>query len=309
MFTLVLLGHLQTITGAILRQVPKLGGKYFFLLTPDGDWIDGVYLLPTAPSKGWVILTHGLEGFSEANYLLGMAHYLRSAGYGIVAWNMRGCGSRPNETKYFYHSGFTNDLFTVVDWLHHVQGAQKISLVGFSLGGNLTLKATTEATLLSYPISAVVSVSAPLSLEASVIQLLEWDKSIYQTMFLKSLRKKVVEKYKLMPDEEVLNPEKFQRIKSLLDFDELYTAPIHGYESAKAYYADNQVFDKLNKLLVPSLVIAAKNDPLLTTHSFPEPEGLLHTYYPNRGGHCGFGSPFKNPNDAERVTLEFLNSI
>lgn len=154
-------------------------------------------------------------------------------GYDVLAWNYRGCSEEMNRQPRFYHSGATDDLDLVVQHAP-TKGYSEINLVGFSLGGNLTLKYTGEqGSALASQVNRVVAFSVPLHLHSSSIKITSSAYGIYARRFLKSLKQKVALKASQMPG---IDTQKLSRINNLFDFDDSYTAPLHGFAGARDYY-------------------------------------------------------------------------
>ncbi|MDW3195535.1 MAG: alpha/beta fold hydrolase [Cytophagales bacterium] len=279
-------GHLCTMFPAIFRK-PKLIKDYRRerIETSDNDFLDLDWM--DHKKERAVILSHGLEGHTDRQYMIGMANHFYEAGYDVLAWSYRGCSGEMNRKLQMYHSGATYDLEEVVKHVE-AQGIKEIYLVGFSLGGNLTLKYLGEYHRAS--IKAAVTFSVPLDLYTGSLKIRKRQNWIYSKRFLKSLKKKVIMKTEQFPDQISLEP--FKKIKNLMDFDDAYTAPIHGFENAVDYYEKSSSRNFLQHIQVNTLVINALNDPFLSDecldHSLFEPLNLVHFETPTHGGHVGF---------------------
>jgi uncharacterized protein len=278
--------HIETIYPSLVRKVEGVTYDRERLTLPDGDFLDLDWLRKS--SKKLVILSHGLEGNSERSYIKGMAKAFFSYGYDILAWNYRGCSGEMNRTLRFYHSGATDDLDQVVKHALSLN-YDDISLIGFSLGGNLTLKYLGEqSNNLTQFIRKAAVFSVPLNLHTSCIKISEPSNWIYNKRFLNSLKEKVITKSKLM---EGLETGKLQSIKSLLEFDNTYTAPIHGFENAVDYYQRCSSIRFIERIQRPTLVVNAANDPFLSEDCYPhqwQDHPNVKFEYPTRGGHVGF---------------------
>ena len=234
------------------------------------------------------ILTHGLEGSSDAGYVRGIAETLSAAGWDILAWNFRGCGREPNRLVRFYHSGETGDLGSVVR--HAAASYDRIALIGFSLGGNVTLKYLGEAPPPT-AVQAAVAISAPVDLTSSA-QALDGRRSnrIYVRRFLQTLIAKVEAKALRFPKE--LDAAGARAIRTLEEFDNRFTAPLHGFRDAADYWARASARPFLPGITVPALLLNACDDPFLTPESLPFAEAGAHPFLfleaPDRGGHVGF---------------------
>ena len=277
------------------------------ITTPDNDFLDLDYL--RQGSKKVVIISHGLEGSSDRAYMQGMARALFSEGFDVICWNFRGCGGEMNKTLRFYHSGATDDLDHVVK--HALsEKYNEIYLVGFSLGGNLTLKYLGEARPLE-EIKAAVAFSVPVDLHASCLKISKPSNWIYSNRFLKSLKNKIVQKSKIMTG---LNLKGIDKIKTLIEFDDHYTAPLHGFQNAVDYYTKCSSIHFLKNIKVPTLLVNAQNDPFLSESCFPENEVRGHAFVkferPAFGGHVGFSQFNENGLYWSEVrALSFLKSF
>lgn len=300
-------GHLCTMFPALFRK-PKLIKDYRRerIDTNDNDFLDLDWM--DHKKEKAVIISHGLEGNTDRQYVIGMANQFYQAGYDVVAWGYRGCSGDINRKLQMYHSGATHDLDEVVKQVEN-QGFKEIYLVGFSLGGNLTLKYLGEYDRAS--IKAAVAFSVPLDLHTGSLKIKNRQNWIYSRRFLRSLKKKVTMKQKQFPDQISLEP--FKKIKSLMDFDDAYTAPIHGFDHAMDYYQKNSSRNFLKKINVSTLVVNALNDPFLSDecldHSLFEPLEQVYFETPTHGGHVGFVTRNKQGNYwSEQRALTFCEN-
>jgi predicted alpha/beta-fold hydrolase len=219
-----------------------------------------------------------------------MAKEALSKGFDVLAWNYRGCGEELNRKAIFYHSGATYDLDTIIQ--HASLQYEEIFLIGFSLGGNLTLKYLGEKRERTPKIKKGVAISVPLDLGSSCDQISKTAFGLYTKRFLKTLRQKVEKKAKLFPSEFDLT--KFSTIQTLRDFDDTFTGPLHGFSDAEEYYQTNSSLQFLSDISIPTLILNAKNDPFLSPTCYPIElaNKLDHVYFefPRHGGHVGFMS-------------------
>jgi predicted alpha/beta-fold hydrolase len=278
--------HIETIYPSLVRKVEGIDYARERLITPDDDFLDLDWL--KNGSKNLVIISHGLEGNSERAYVKGMAKVFYSHGYDVLAWNYRGCSGEMNRTLRFYHSGATDDLNLIVNHAIHLE-YETISLVGFSLGGNLTLKYLGEHGATLHPVvKQAVVFSVPLNLYSSCLKISEPANWIYSQRFLKSLKEKVIAKSKLI---EGIDTKPLATVKNMLDFDNQYTAPIHGFKDAIHYYDQCSSIRFLEFISRPTLIVNAANDPFLSEDCYPmhlQRHPYLKFQYPARGGHVGF---------------------
>jgi predicted alpha/beta-fold hydrolase len=275
--------------------------------TPDNDFLD-LDLIPNGYNK-CVILSHGLEGNSHRSYITNLAYQLMTSGYDVCAWNFRGCSGEMNKQLRMYHSGSTEDLETVVNYIKPKY--DEIYMVGFSMGGNLTLKYLGErGTELDNKIKGAVTFSVPTDLAGSSEKLEKWYNRIYMNRFLGTLKSKLVIKQALFPN--VISLSNFESIKTFREFDERYTAPMHGFKNADDYYIKCSSKQFIPKITIPTLIVNAKDDPFLTKSCYPIDEcknhELVYLEMPKGGGHVGFmiaGGVYWS----EKRALEFLRSI
>jgi hypothetical protein len=296
--------HLETVYPSLFRSVELEDYLPERISTNDNDFLD-LYWLKQG-SKRIVIISHGLEGNAHRAYIKGMAKAFYENGFDVLAWNYRGCGEEMNKAIRFYHSGATEDLDQVV---HHAitRGYDEVFLIGFSLGGNLTLKYVGERKV-SAALKGVVAISVPLDLYGSSRQISAPSNWIYARRFLKSLKNKIRTKAKLMTGLDVTLLEK---INSLEQFDDYYTGPLHGYKSASDYYQQCSAIRFLNTIDVPTLIINAKNDPFLSKECFPQniENAFVQWEVPMRGGHVGFSRFSKNGLYwSEQKALDFIGA-
>ncbi len=304
---LLFTNHLETIYPALLRKVKDVRYERERIITPDHDFLDLDWL--TQDSKKLVIISHGLEGSSDRAYIKGMAKLFFCNGFDTLAWNYRGCSGEMNKNLRFYHSGATDDLESV---FRHAEslGYSEINLVGFSLGGNLTLKyAGEQGNAISSKINKVVTFSVPLNLRSSCEKISSPSNWVYSQRFLKSLKKKVADKSKLITG---LDVRKLDEVKTLLQFDDTYTAPLHGFKDAIDYYTQCSSIRFVSSIQRPTLIVNALNDPFLSEDCYPT-EFDNHPYltfeYPKRGGHVGFALFNKNGLYwSELRALDFIQS-
>ncbi len=298
--------HLQTVWAVWARRGSELSYERERFELPDGDFLDLDW--SRAGHDRLAILSHGLESDSGAGYVRGMAAALNAAGWDALAWSFRGCGPESNRLLRFYHSGETGDLGRVVG--HAATAYRQIALVGFSLGGNLTLKYLGENP--SHPaVVAGVAVSAPVDLASSARRLdQQRSNRIYLRRFLKTLIAKVEAKALRFPGE--IDTAGIRRIRSFQEFDDRYTARLHGFRDAADYWARASARPFLPRIEVPTLLLNARDDPFLGSECFPSAEAEASRCFfleaPAHGGHVGFVDTLRRrvPNWLERRTVEFL---
>lgn len=281
--------HVETIYPALVRRVGLQQPERERIFTPDDDFLDLDRY--KQGSSQCVLISHGLEGNSTRAYVRGMARVFYNAGYDAVAWNYRGCSEEMNRQARFYHSGATDDLKTVI--LHLAKEYKQLFLIGFSLGGNLTLKYLGEPEVpASVKRAAVFSV--PMDLYTSCQTISKPSNWIYTKRFLNSLKQKVRVKAALRKD---TNTTGLETVKTLLEFDNQFTAPLHGFTDAIDYYTKSSSLPYIPAVRVPTLVVNAANDPFLSPECYPRQyadHSFVKFEYPTHGGHVGFSLFNKN---------------
>ena len=301
-------GHLQTIYPSLFRSV-KVKYERERIKTPDDDFLD-LDWSRVLNSKKLVILSHGLEGDSNRQYIIGMVNNLNKNGYNALAWNYRGCSGEMNKNYRFYHSGSSDDLKFVIDYILSNYNYDEVYLIGFSLGGNITLKYIGETrNNLDKRIKKGMAISVPCDLSGSAKKMALLSNKIYMQRFINQLKKKLIDKKKQFPDK--ISIDNYYLIKSFHQFDDQYTAPIHGFKDAEEYYLLNSSIYFLDTISIPTLILNAKNDPFLSSGCFPYEQAkkskFLFLETPEQGGHCGF--PYKKDlSYSEKRALEWIGN-
>ncbi|MBC7449673.1 MAG: alpha/beta fold hydrolase [Hymenobacteraceae bacterium] len=312
-------GHLQTIVPALLRTVSGVAYVRERLELPDGDFLDLDWHRPHPVRPTTVaIVSHGLEGDSHRPYVRGMAQALGAAGADVLAWNYRSCGTGgPNRLLRAYHLADTADLHTVLTHALATGPYQTAWLVGFSAGGNITLKYLGEdAAQVPRAVVGAAAFSAPVDLGAGARHISRWQNRVYLRRFLTSLRGKLALKAGQHPG--ALDLTGYATLRSFEAFDERYTAPLHGFASAAAYYAHASSRQYLAGIRIPTLLVQALNDPFLPWPAcYPvaeaEASAFLHLEIPRGGGHCGFAETLPGRTGiaryySDRRAVEFLRA-
>lgn len=302
-------GHLQSIVPSLFRKVDSGIVERVRLDTPDNDFID--LDISRAGHRRILIVTHGLEGNSRRPYCVGMMKAGLSHGWDALAWNFRSCSGEPNRHLASYHSGQTRDLEQVINWAL-AQGYEQVALVGFSIGGNKTLLYLgREAISRPDALAGAVAFSVPVDLRSSAYHLAKRRNRIYMQNFLSSFRQKLQQKNELFPGQ--IDMERIKTVKTFLEYDEYYTAPMNGFDSAEHYWRESSSRAVLEHIDVPTLLVNAKDDPFLTPECFPEQAAadnpFLRLEMPRYGGHVGFMSINKEQRYwSESRAIAFLNS-
>ena len=279
--------------------------------TPDGDFLYLDYAPEPAPGAPIVVLLHGLEGSTRRGYMSEMFRQLFVRGLWGVGMNFRGCGGGPNRVARFYHSGETGDLAHVVEDLRGRHPRRPVGAVGFSLGGNVLLKHLGERGR-DTSIAAAVAVSVPLDLAGSAARLSAGlTGRTYGAHFLRALRGKVRAKRRLL--EGVVDVERTLAARTLRDYDDALTAPLHGFAGAEDYYDRADMRRHLAGIRAPTLIVQSRDDPFLPRGVIPEAAVAANPHtteaLTDRGGHLGFvegAFPWRLRFWAERVAARFL---
>ncbi len=303
-------GHCATLYAGVIRKVAGLMQQRERISLTDGDFLDLDWSFSAKPTHKVALLLHGLEGSAQRPYITGSAKQFNFAGYDACAVNFRGCSGESNLLFRSYHSGATEDLEAVVHFVLETKCYSKIVINGFSLGGNMALKYLGEGRKLPKEIKAVVAISVPCSLHSSLLQLLQPKNRLYAKRFKKHLVEKLVQKQLLFPDR--ISMEAIKKIKTLKDFDDVYTSTAHGFEDAMDYYTKSSCLPLLPNIRVPVLIVNSKNDSFLGTECYPieEAEKNNHLYLemPLYGGHVGFFGP-QNITYTEKRAIKFLEEV
>lgn len=303
-------GHLQSILSRRLKQSPMVSYRRERISTQDDDFLDLDWASVESPNIA--IISHGLEGSSKSRYMTRTAHAFNEAGWDALCWNLRGCSGETNRKPYLYHSGQTEDLERVFSHVLFTRRYQKIALVGFSLGGNLTLKFLGEKGAALNPlVCAAVTVSVPCDLESSAIELSKLKNRIYMRHFLKSIAHKLKMKANLFPLEIDTAP--LKNIKNFEEYDSYYTAPLHGFASAQDYWLKCSSIHYIPHIQVPTLIINALDDPFLGQRCYPTEEASSNPSItlecPPHGGHNGFAAFGKKKHWLELRITNFIQEI
>jgi len=320
--------HVQTLYGALLARHHAINFVRERVDTPDGDFIDfdwagpGLFPnksadnksfhadaelrhtaarrwtqpqdwqnLPKNPETPAIILFHGLEGSSASHYAQAIAQYFRARGWVIVVAHFRGCSGFANRLARAYHSGDTEDLafmlHTVVARLPQAQW----HAIGISLGGNTLLRYLGTTHVQDIALTAAAAISTPLDLVACGNHLSDsfLGKQLYGRYFLRSMRRKVLDKTMRFPG--LMDVLRFAHIKTLREFDDQYTAPMHGFRNALDYWTRACCLPVLPDIQTPALILNALNDPFVPKASLPTPQDVSRSivlHQPEQGGHVGF---------------------
>ena len=288
-------GNLQTIWPALWSrrhggQAPRYRRERWD--TPDGDFIDidfaeGPHQIPDAPL---LVLFHGLEGSSGSHYAQAFAHEAQRAGLAYAVPHFRGCSGELNRGPRAYHSGDFEEIGWILARLRQ-RAAQPVLAVGVSLGGNALLRWAEEAGETAGRVArAVAAVSSPIDLAAGGHAIGRgFNRLVYTRMFLKTMKPKALAKLAQHPG--LFSAERLQRARTLYEFDNVFTAPLHGFRDTEDYWARGSAKPHMHRIRIPALVLNARNDPFVPGDSLPgvqEVGAFVTLWQPAHGGHVGF---------------------
>ncbi len=283
--------HLQTIAAARLVPQPRVGYRRERWETPDADFIDVDFALPepTDDRAPVLVLFHGLEGDSQSHYARSIMRAAADHGWRGLVPHFRGCSGEPNRLPRAYHSGDSDEG----DWILRRVGARfpgaRLYAVGVSLGGNMLAKWLGERGTAATFVAAAASIGSPLDLAAGGAALSRGFNLVYTKMFLATLEDKALAKIARFPG--AASAAAVRASRDLYDFDNAYTAPVHGFRDTDDYWARASAKPRLGGVEVPHLVLNARNDPFVPAASLPRPEEVsrfVHLEQPQEGGHIGF---------------------
>jgi predicted alpha/beta-fold hydrolase len=321
-------GHLQTLYGALAARYHHISFVRERVNTPDGDFLDfdwtgpGLFsdrlasgqaskpdprlaptaarrwmededwaTLPTADDTPALVLFHGLEGSSRSHYAQAIAQHFRARGWVVVIAHFRSCSGFTNRMARAYYSGDSADIEFIFSIIRQRLPKARWHAVGVSLGGNAMLKHIGEQGSALTWLASSAAVSVPLDLVACGNRLSETrlGKHLYARYFLRTMRNKVMEKAKRFPG--TIDVLRLGLVRSLREFDDLYTAPMHGYKNALDYWTRASSKPHLKNIAVPTLVLNARNDPFIPEPSLPgshDCSSSVILHQPAEGGHVGF---------------------
>jgi len=283
-----------------------------FQVTPDTQVLAHCYWQPNRHASGTLLALHGLEGSSTAHYMRGLAHKALQAGLNAILLNQRNCGGTEHLGPGLYHSGLTEDAALVIKELASRDGLDRVVVAGYSLGGNLALKLAGENSPDALPaLKAVCAVSPVVELAECVSALERRENFIYQWNFVRNLKGRLRRKALSYPGRFPLD--KLPRIRTIREFDEIYTAPHFGFRDAADYYHRAAAMRVIDRIRIPALIISAADDPFVPDALFTNPKlrenRNIRVIVTEHGGHCGFlGIPADASDDgywAERQVIAF----
>jgi len=288
-------GNLQTIWPALYArrgfgEHPRYRRERW--ATPDGDFVDVDWLEQAEPVEGQplLVLFHGLEGSSRSHYAEAFADFAAEHGLAFVVPHFRGCSGELNQGPRAYHSGDYEEIGWILARLRR-EHPGPLAAVGVSLGGNALMRWAAEAGGEAGKLAAAVaSVCSPIDLAAGSRAIGRgFNRLVYTTMFLRSMKPKALDKLKQHPG--LFDGERLMAARDLYEFDDIFTAPLHGFRSADDYYARASAKPHLHRIRIPALVLNALNDPFVPAASLPRADEVgewVTLWRPREGGHVGF---------------------
>jgi hypothetical protein len=310
-------GHRQTIYAwAKPRRFPRLPAPVarLFDVAADARVLAHCHWQECAQDHPTFLLLHGLEGSSMAHYMRGLADKAWAAGWNVVRLNQRNCGQTEHLSRGLYHSGLTHDPLCVMRELVESDGLPSLAVAGYSLGGNLALKLAGELGDAAPPaLRAVCAVSPTMELAGCVEALERRGNLAYQWNFVRHLKGRMRRKAAAYPGQ--YDTTLLRRVWTVRRFDDVYTAPHHGFRDAADYYHRASAMRVLEKIRVPTLILTAENDPFVPVAPFREAAAMglpsLRVVVTPDGGHCAFVEAAAGSYDgywAEREVVRFANA-
>jgi uncharacterized protein len=282
-------GHLQTIIPSQLTPAPTVTYRRERWTTPDDDFID-VDFVDGDPGKPFFVLFHGLEGSSNSHYARSILAHMRSLGWSGAVPHFRSCSGEINLAPRFYHSGDVEEIDWILRKLKSVaesRGSNQFYVMGASLGGNALLRWLGESQHQADFIDAACAVSAPMCLRSGGTSIARGFNRLYTGVFLRTLKPKSLKKLEQYPG--LFDADALRRARNLYEFDNVVTAPLHGFRDTDDYWHRCSAKHVLNDITVPTLILNAQNDPFLPTCDLPRTAShSVILEYPAEGGHLGF---------------------
>ena len=298
--------HVQTIVPALLRPLSPVDYERERLTLSDGDFVDLDWL--DGGHRRLLLLSHGLEGDTHRRYMVGMARAFYAAGWDVLAWNCRSCSGEMNRAARLYHHGETEDLTEVIAHALRTKAYGTILPVGFSMGGNMTLKyMATAGAAIPAAIRTAIAFSAPVDLVASAEHLEVGFNKVYKDRFMRALGKKM--RLKAVQYPELIDAANLRHVRVWYDFDKYFSAPLFGLADPEALYAVASAHHFIEGIERPVLLVNAQNDPILTPSCSPTELCRTHPHLylqtPAQGGHVGFWHPGLELAWSERRALDW----
>jgi hypothetical protein len=293
----------------MFRRVKGVAQNRERITLSDDDFIDLDWSHAQEKTNKLIILLHGLEGNAQRPYMTGTAKLFNYNKVDAVAVNFRGCSGELNYKYRSYHSGATEDLNEIIQYILKTKHYTEIYIKGISLGANMALKYVGERDHVPEQIKAIIAVSVPCDLNGSAKELHKFKNVLFHENFKKYLVNRL--KQKQLQHTDMLSVEKVNSIKTLYDFDEVYTSKAHGFKDALDYYEQSSSLQFIPHIKIPTLIINAINDSFLSPECYPvkaaknNPNVFLEM--PQHGGHVGFVT-YNGSYYNEKRALEFVQS-
>jgi predicted alpha/beta-fold hydrolase len=309
-------GHKMTLFGwGNPRSFPRLPPptRRYFDVEPDARVLAHCHWQPEPWLHPTLLMLHGLNGSSDAHYMKGIAAKAFARGMNVVLLNQRNCGGTEHLSAGLFHSGLTQDARFVIDELTRVDGITAVAVAGYSLGGNLALKLAGEYGDVPPPsLRAVAAVSPILEISECVRALERRGNLLYQWNFVRDLKARLRRKDKIRPG--LFDLTRLRQVRTVRDFDDVYTAPHFGFADAEDYYHRASAMRVIDRVRVPALIITSEDDPFVPWQPFRDPKVTgnpsITLLLSPHGGHCGFVGPSTADNDgywAETQIVEFVD--
>ena len=280
--------HAQTLYGALAAPAPRIDFRRERWDTPDGDFVD-VDFVDGPAGTPWVHLFHGLEGSSNSPYARKLMEHVAQRGWRGSVFHFRGCSGEPNRLPRAYHSGDTAEVGWAVDRVRSLAGDHPLYVAGVSLGGNAFAKWLGESGDAARHVTAAAAISAPLDLMQAGAALERGFARVYARHFLGTLKVTALAKLDRFPG--LYDAAAVRRATTLREFDNLVTAPLHGFRDTDDYWTRASAKPHLRGIRVPTLLLNARDDPFLPDSALPterEVSPAVKLEFPARGGHVGF---------------------
>jgi uncharacterized protein len=296
-------GHWMTIfCWGRSRQFPRLPEPEarLFDVAAETQVLGHCHWQPERSRHPLIILLHGLEGSSSAHYMRGIADKAFASGFNVIRLNQRNCGGTERLAAGLYHSGLTDDADFVLRETAARDGIERVIVAGYSLGGNLALKLAGDYGTTPPPqLRGVCAVSPVLELSACVHALERRQNVVYQWNFVRGLKARMRRKAECFPGRFAID--RLDAIRSVRQFDDVYTAPHFGFADAEDYYHRASAMRVIDRISVPALIITAEDDPFVPTDPFRQPaltgNPHIQLQVTPHGGHCGFLAAARNGSD------------
>ncbi|MDE3207278.1 MAG: alpha/beta fold hydrolase, partial [Pseudomonadota bacterium] len=260
-------GHLQTLYPALFSQHVPIPYEWERVNTPDGDFIDVAWHHHPNP-RALYILFHGLEGSAQSHYALNLMQTAHDCGSSAVVVHFRGCSGKPNLKARAYHSGDSQEIGWILSWFAQKMTRLPRYAIGISLGGNALLKWLGETANQQPVVQKAVAVSAPMALKTAAKTIdTGLNRYLYARHFLTTLKPKAAQKIKIF--QLPISTQDILHCTTLREYDDLFTAPLHGFQDAMDYWHQSASLPLLGQIRLPTLIINARNDPFMPAQALP----------------------------------------